>query len=413
MKSKNVFSFVLIAFVAVSVVFALRKVTPDSATSQDQAAEAGEAAIAEWPVGLNAKLAETRFSAVYFHAPHRCPTCRKIESFSHEALTTEIEAGTLAWQIADYTSANNASLVDQFKVFTSTVVLVETQDGKVVRWKNLQQVWNHTGVQADFTAFIHQAWNDFRNPSEHGNTGKVSQAISETKLVSALLGENDFVQYGTMHEAIGEQKSEGRIALAALLNRPNFYGVGALENLLGEITIFDSRAVISKVDSFGNVVPMTEEQPAQATMLAGAYVENWTETKLISLKSESNLESQIEKYARDTGLDSSRPFAFTIVGRVEQISFHVINGRCPMHAKNHNKPIAKGMEPVQKTLKDIDATLVGIFADRATGNLTHPGTKVHMHLIYKDDQGIEKTGHVENVRVSDGAILRLPQREAK
>jgi hypothetical protein len=162
MNSKTLFSFVLLAFVAVSVVFALRKVTPDTATSQDQAAASSEATIAATPVGLNAKLAETQFSAVYFHAPHRCPTCRKIENFSHEALKPDIEAGTLAWQIADYTADDNASLVDHFKVFTSTVVLVEVQDGKVVRWKNLEEVWNYTSDQADFTAFIKRAWSEFK-----------------------------------------------------------------------------------------------------------------------------------------------------------------------------------------------------------------------------------------------------------
>jgi hypothetical protein len=162
MKSKTVFSVVLLAFVAVSIVFALRKVTPDTPTSQDQTAASSEAGIAPAPVGLDAKLAETQFSAVYFHAPHRCPTCRKIETFSHEALTPEIEVGTLAWQIADYTADDNATLVDQFKVFTSTVVLVEVQDGKVVRWRNLKEVWNHTSDQADFTAFINQAWSEFK-----------------------------------------------------------------------------------------------------------------------------------------------------------------------------------------------------------------------------------------------------------
>lgn len=103
MKSKTVFSFVQLTFLAVSVVFALRKVTPDASTSQDQATASGEARIAATPVGLDARLAETQFSAVYFHAPHRCPTCRKIESFSHEALQAKrghsASLGTLTPQV--------------------------------------------------------------------------------------------------------------------------------------------------------------------------------------------------------------------------------------------------------------------------------------------------------------------------
>ncbi|WP_417389094.1 nitrophenyl compound nitroreductase subunit ArsF family protein [Gimesia sp.] len=162
MKTKTVFSILLLVFVAVSVVFAFRKIGPVSPSSPQQTVATNEAGSAATPVGLNAKLAESQFSAVYFHAPHRCPTCRKIESFAHEALAPEIEAGKLAWQIADYTSDENAPLVDQFEVFTSTVVLVEVQDGKIIRWKNLEEVWNHTSEQADFTAFINQAWSEFK-----------------------------------------------------------------------------------------------------------------------------------------------------------------------------------------------------------------------------------------------------------
>ena len=42
-------------------------------------------------------------------------------------------AGQLAWKIADYTADDNAAFVDPFKVFTSTVVLVDVQAGKAVR----------------------------------------------------------------------------------------------------------------------------------------------------------------------------------------------------------------------------------------------------------------------------------------
>ncbi|WP_047812650.1 nitrophenyl compound nitroreductase subunit ArsF family protein [Rhodopirellula islandica] len=162
MKTKSLVSLLLLAFVAVSIAMAIRKVGPSTGSGSAEAVSAQTTTAAATPVGLQSKLAESSFNAVYFHAPHRCPTCRKIESFSQEALTPEIEAGELAWQIADYTSDENSSFVDQFKVFTSTVVLVEMKDGEVVRWKNLEEVWNHTSDQADFTAFINEAWSEFK-----------------------------------------------------------------------------------------------------------------------------------------------------------------------------------------------------------------------------------------------------------
>jgi hypothetical protein len=162
MKSKSFFRLLLLAFVAVSIAMAFRKIGPQAESGLTRGTAAQGTASAASPVGLNSALAETQFNAVYFHAPHRCPTCRKIESFSHEALTPEIEAGKLAWQTADYTSDENASLVKPFKVYTSTVVLVEVRDGNVVRWENLEDVWSHTSDQAAFTAFINQAWSEFR-----------------------------------------------------------------------------------------------------------------------------------------------------------------------------------------------------------------------------------------------------------
>jgi len=161
MNVKKVFTLLLLAFVAVSVLLALRKIGPESTGNSSPSATAG-ADGSVTAVGLETKLVESQYSVVYFHAAHRCTTCRNIENFSHEALTPEIEAGGIAWQTADYTSDANSALVKQFKVYASTVVLVEVQDGKVIRWKNLEEVWNHTNNQSDFTAFIHQAWSEFK-----------------------------------------------------------------------------------------------------------------------------------------------------------------------------------------------------------------------------------------------------------
>jgi len=162
MTTKSVLSIILLGFVAVSVAVAMRKIAPQPSSESVKSADSQESALVPNPVSLNAKLAETQFSAVYFHSPHRCPTCRKIETFAHEALAPEIDLGKIAWQTADYTADLNASLVDQFKVFTSTVVLVEVQQGNVVRWKNLEEVWDHTNDQAEFITFINQAWSAFK-----------------------------------------------------------------------------------------------------------------------------------------------------------------------------------------------------------------------------------------------------------
>ncbi len=169
MNSKKMISFLLLAFVAVSVVLAVMKLNPRSAATVNDgsAVKNGSGATELSAAGrvtgsLADQLGSSKFTAVYFHAPHRCPTCKKIEAFAHEALQPELQANAIAWQVADYTSDTNAALVDQFKVFTSTVVLVEVVDGKVLRWKNLEEVWNHTSDQSEFSNFINRAWSEFK-----------------------------------------------------------------------------------------------------------------------------------------------------------------------------------------------------------------------------------------------------------
>ncbi|HRX81994.1 MAG TPA: nitrophenyl compound nitroreductase subunit ArsF family protein [Pirellulaceae bacterium] len=159
---KPILTISLLLFVGVSLLVAMADVTGWRKAPSTQ----NEPTIAEHaqPMAV-ADTENTRFIAMYFHAPHRCPTCKKIEAYAHGALSSEIEAGNIAWQVADYTADEYKAIVEQCKVFTSTVVLVDRQNGEVVRWKNLEEVWNHTDDPEAFEAFINESWDTFKSAS--------------------------------------------------------------------------------------------------------------------------------------------------------------------------------------------------------------------------------------------------------
>jgi hypothetical protein len=96
----------------------------------------------------------------YFHGATRCPTCEKIEAYAHEAIETgfpdDLEADRVQWRIANYESPENRKLVSDYKVFTSSVVLVRYANGKPVEWKNLEQVWDLVHDKGQFLGFIQQ-----------------------------------------------------------------------------------------------------------------------------------------------------------------------------------------------------------------------------------------------------------------
>lgn len=218
------------------------------------------------------------------------------------------------------------------------------------------------------------------------------------------------LQIGTMHEAIGQKQDQGRVRFADLLKRPHFYGVAALEGLQGEATVLDGKLTVTSVDDRGRLKPATEA-PAdkQATMLVGAYVDSWSEHAV----PKDIAADQFDKFVADTaaaaGLDTSRPFVFTVEGDLRDVRLHVINGACPIHARIMNKTLSKEEQPFESQFARTQGTIVGVYARDAVGKLTHPATSTHVHLLFADPETNAKvTGHVEQVGIGEGAVLRLP-----
>lgn len=218
------------------------------------------------------------------------------------------------------------------------------------------------------------------------------------------------VQYGKMHEAIGQQQHQGRVQLSQLIERPHFYGVAALAKLEGEVTLVDGKVTVTRVDAEGQLAPGEKAaDDASATLLVGAYVPSWNEQKVAKSVSPDEFDEYIANAATRAGLNASEPFVFVIEGEFSKLSFHVINGACPLHARLKKINLPEGQRPFEAELEKVKGTIVGVFAKDAVGNITHPATSTHMHLVFNDDQsGKRVTGHVEQIGLLEGAVLRLP-----
>jgi len=219
------------------------------------------------------------------------------------------------------------------------------------------------------------------------------------------------VQYGTMHEAIGEQQHQGRVQLNTLVERPHFFAVGALDKLEGEITILDNNVTVTRVDAARQLESgKGSALENQATLLIGAYVPSWAEHKVAENVEPDKCDQYLADVASKTGINTSKPFMFTVEGDFSKVKLHVINGACPMHARLKKIELPKERQPFEADLEKIHGTIVGVFAKDAVGKITHPSTSIHMHLLYKDAKsGRTVTAHVEQLGLLDGAVLRLPR----
>ncbi len=117
--------------------------------------------------GTAAGSAETAVQVVayYFHGHARCATCRTLEQYSYEAVTTgfkdDLANGRLEWRVVNTDEQENEHFIDDFQLVTKSLVLAEYRGDEVVRWKNLDKVWRLTRDQEGFVAYVQKETSAF------------------------------------------------------------------------------------------------------------------------------------------------------------------------------------------------------------------------------------------------------------
>jgi len=96
--------------------------------------------------------------AYYLHGTARCYTCRLIESYTEEAIRTgfpkEIEDGKLEWKVINMETSENKHFMNDYKLYTKSVVISKLNEGTETNWKNLDRIWSLTRNKANFIAYI-------------------------------------------------------------------------------------------------------------------------------------------------------------------------------------------------------------------------------------------------------------------
>lgn len=156
MKAKNLITIILLLFVGVSIgMLAVKSLhrSGETAAAANQAAtapgsEAGGPAMTDGVV------------AYYLHGNTRCPTCRGIEAYAHEAIeaafTEELEGGRLDWQVVNYELPGNEHFAAEYELVAPTVVLVGIRGGSQEEWKNLVRVWELVGDKEAFVKYVQE-----------------------------------------------------------------------------------------------------------------------------------------------------------------------------------------------------------------------------------------------------------------
>jgi acetolactate decarboxylase len=192
------------------------------------------------------------------------------------------------------------------------------------------------------------------------------------------------------------------ISLQSLSQSQNLYALGAVENLKGEIQIFDGLPINSFVNGEG--VSLDRSFEKNATLLVYAAVGEWRSLNISrDFKSRDDLEVFIFESAASTGIDTNKPFPFLLAGEIKALDWHVINWDENDKNHTHQKHRESG---ISGNLKDSEVEILGFYSKRHKGVFTHHSTNMHLHFKTRDEN---IAGHVDKFILGTKMTLRLPK----
>lgn len=110
------------------------------------------------PDSGQAVVPSTQTIVTYFHGDQRCATCLKLEAYSREAIESgfvdSLKAGVLQWRMVNYDQDENKHYIDEYQLYTKSLILSRMVDGKEVAWSNLDKIWTLVGDKPQFVEYV-------------------------------------------------------------------------------------------------------------------------------------------------------------------------------------------------------------------------------------------------------------------
>jgi len=96
--------------------------------------------------------------AYYFHGNFRCSNCLRIEQYSKEAIEQnfkdELSSGKLVFKVINIETKGNERFIQDYQLYTKSLVISLVKDGKEVKFDNLTKVWGFLWNRQKFYDYV-------------------------------------------------------------------------------------------------------------------------------------------------------------------------------------------------------------------------------------------------------------------
>jgi len=100
----------------------------------------------------------TKVIAYYFHGNFRCPTCHKLEQYSKEAIEAnfkdDLASGKLVFKVVNTDEKGNEHFVNDYQLYTKSLVISLVKNGKEIKSKNLSKIWDYVNDKQKFYNYV-------------------------------------------------------------------------------------------------------------------------------------------------------------------------------------------------------------------------------------------------------------------
>lgn len=207
--------------------------------------------------------------------------------------------------------------------------------------------------------------------------------------------------HGTLKNIMHKGDLTSKANLIDFENSKNLFALGAIQDLKGEIQIFNGKPYNTYVKN--GTLKKDTTFSKNATLLVYSVVENWQSFKIpTNVNSKPELEIFIEDTASKNKIDTNEAFPFLIEGSPKLLEWHVIDWKDGDLVHTHEKHIRSGL---YGTIKNEQVKMLGFYSNSHHAIFTHHTTNMHIHMKKNDG---EIAGHVDNVVLGNEMILKLP-----